>query len=221
MSYGATPPPMPGFSPAPPPPPPSKNAKTHTVVIASAAAAVAAVVAAAVTVGVTGDGEAEAAPTVTVTTTETVEGADTAADTGSEEPADEESSADSYGLGDTVAYENDVEVSLSKFSRSVSSDYASPGNTPYAKFTIKVVNDSSETVDATEMTVNCAYGDEGREGEAIFDEGLDGLPDTRVLAGRSLSVTWGCELPKNEKYLQVEVAPDFESEAAIFAGDVK
>lgn len=215
MSYGATPPPMPGFSPTPPP----KNAKTHTLVIASAAV-VAAVVTAAVTVGVTSDGEAEAAPTVTVTATETVEGADTTADTESEELADEEGGGDSYGLGDTVVYENDVEVSLSKFSRSFSGEYASPENTPYAKFTIKIVNDPSETVDATEMTVNCAYGDEGRE-ESIYDEGLDGLPDTRILAGRSLSVTWGCELPKNEKYLQVELAPDFESKTAIFAGNVK
>lgn len=218
MSHDTTPPPMPGFPPAPPAPP--KNTKTHTVVIASAAAVVAAVIAATVTAGVTSSDEAKPAPTVTVTETETVEGADTAADT-EPEPADEESSGDSYSLTDTVVYENDVEVSLSKFSRSVSSEYASPENTPYAKFTIKVVNGSGETVDATGMTVNCAYGDEGRESEAVFDEGLDGLPDTRVLAGRSLSITWGCEIPKKEKYLQVEVSPDFESETSIFAGNVK
>ncbi len=103
----------------------------------------------------------------------------------------------------------------------MSSDYAAPENTPYVKFTIKVVNNSDATVDANQMTVNCAYGDEGKEGEAIYDDGLDGLPDTRILAGRSLSVTWACELPKKETFLQVEVAPDWESEESIFAGDVK
>lgn len=221
MSDNATPPSMPGFPPMPPAPP-KKNGKANTVVIASVAAAAAAVVAATITAGVTSSDEAKPAPTVTVTETEAAEGSasDTAADSESE-PADEPSGSDSYSLSDTVAYENDVEVSLSKFSRSVSSEYASPENTPYAKFTIKVVNGSNETVDATELSVSCAYGDEGREGEEIYDEGLDGLPDTRILAGRSLSITWGCELPKSEKYLQVEVAPDFESETAIFAGNVK
>ena len=54
--------------------------------------------------------------------------------------------------------------------------------------------------------------------EAIYDDGLDGLPDTRILAGRSLTVPWACELPKDETFLQVEVSPDWESEEAIFAG---
>lgn len=74
------------------------------------------------------------------------------------------------------------------------------------------------------MTVDCAYGDEGKEGEGIYDDGLDGLdglPDTRILAGRSLTVPWACELPKNETFLQVEVSPDYDSEEAIFTGDVK
>ena len=55
----------------------------------------------------------------------------------------------------------------------------------------------------------------------VVDDGLDGLPDTSILAGRSLSVPWACELPKGETFLQVEVAPDYDSETAIFTGDVK
>lgn len=223
MSYNATPPPVPGFPPMPPAPP-QKDRKTNAIVIASVSAAVAAVVAATITAGVTSSDEAKPAPTVTVTETESAEGEGSASDTAADsepEPAAEPSGSDAYSLSDTVTYENDVAVSLSKFSRSVSSEYAAPENTPYAKFTIKVVNGSAETVDATELSVNCAYGDEGREGEEIFDDGLDGIPDTRILAGRSLSITWGCELPKNEKYLQAEVSPDFESETAIFVGNVK
>ena len=35
------------------------------------------------------------------------------------------------------------------------------------------------------------------------------------------STSRGCELPKGEKLLQVEVAPDYDSETAIFTGNVK
>ncbi|CCK26268.1 putative secreted protein [Streptomyces davaonensis JCM 4913] len=222
MSQQFTPPPMPGYGPPVAPPPPKGP---RTALIATAAAVVAAVIASAVTAGVSGDSEAKPAPTVTVTKTapaaegEGEGGAES--DAGSEPAAEEAGSGDAYSLTDTVAYENDVEVSLSGFGRGVSSDYAAPENTPYVKFTIKVVNNSDATVDANQMTVNCAYGDEGKEGEAIYDDGLDGLPDTRILAGRSLSVPWACELPKKEIFLQVEVSPDWESEESIFAGDVK
>ncbi|MFI1720834.1 hypothetical protein [Streptomyces sp. NPDC020489] len=225
MNHDNTPPPMPGHTPPPAPgypPPPQPPRKTNTVLVAAAAAVVAAVLAAAVTASVTrdGDGKAEAAPTVTVTTTVPADAEDTVVDTASDEPT-EEAGDDSYGFDDTIVYDNDVEISLSKLSRAVSSDYASPENTPYAKFTIKIVNNSGKKVDAGMMTVNCAYGDEGKEGESVYDDGLDGLPDTSILAGRSLSVPWGCELPKGETFLQIEVAPDYESETSIFTGELK
>ncbi|MFI1003036.1 hypothetical protein ACIP10_27885 [Streptomyces galbus] len=237
MSNDFTPPPpppppptVPGYGPLfPPPPPPPK--RPPTALVAALAAVGAAILSSAVTALVTtsGDGGPEAAPTVTVTETavdaDTADAADTAdgtdtAGTG-EEPSADATDDGAYALTDTVAYDNDVEISLSKFSRGVSNDYASPENTPYAKFTIKVVNNSGKTFDATSLTVSCAYGDEGKESDSIFDDGLDGTPDTSVLAGRSLSFTWGCELPEKEKYLQIEVAPDFDSETSIFAGQVK
>ncbi|MER5402587.1 hypothetical protein [Streptomyces sp. NPDC002599] len=215
MSNEVTPPPVPAFAPFPPPQPPKK---IHTAVIACSAAVVAAILASAITMGVTGKSEAKPAPTVTVT-----EAASSGNDTedAAADPTDEETSSDSYSLNDTVSYENDVEVSLSGFGRGTSSDYAEPENTPYAKFTIKISNNSGGKIDASQMSVNCAYGDEGKEGEAIYDDDFGGLPDTRILAGRSLSVPWACELPKNEKFLQVEVSPDYDSEAAIFTGTVK
>ncbi|GHA05846.1 hypothetical protein GCM10010372_01150 [Streptomyces tauricus] len=220
MSHESTPPRMPGFPPPPLPPPPAKKNLSNAVVIGSAAAVVVAVVATGIAVSGSRDSAAKPAPTVTVTEVAPADDAPAVAD-GDTEPVAEESGDGVYSLSEPVAYENDVEVSLSKFSRGTSSEYASPGNTPYAKFTIKIVNGSDESVNADELSVNCAYGDEGKEGDAIFDEGLDGLPETRVLAGRSLSVVWACELPTDEKYLQVEVAPDYESETAVFTGHVK
>jgi hypothetical protein len=172
-------------------------------------------------------------PLAACTTNDTTGSKSSAADVtvtpSTEEPADEPAdeaeetggSDGPYALTDTVAYENDVEVSLSKFTRATSSEFASPEKTPYVKFTIKVVNGSSSTVDATGLTANCSYGEDGQTSESVFDEGLDGSPTTKLLAGRSINVPWGCELPKGEEVLQIEVSPDFESEAAIFTGSVK
>ncbi|MCX4703883.1 hypothetical protein [Streptomyces sp. NBC_01373] len=136
-------------------------------------------------------------------------------------PTPEDTGPEVFGLSDAVVYDSGVEVSLSKFERATSSDYASPGNTPYVRFTVKLKNGSSATVDTTLLSVSCSYGVEGQGSESIFDDGLDGSPTTKLLTGRSLSVAWGCELPKGEEVLQVEVTPDFESETAIFTGKVK
>ncbi len=105
----------------------------------------------------------------------------------------------------------------------VSSEYASPENTNYVQFTIKIKNGGTETLDTTGLTVNCSYGEDGRSSESIFDSehDLDGGPDTKLLAGRSINVTWGCELPKKQKIIQIEVSPDMDSESAIFTGNVK
>ncbi|AIJ12156.1 MULTISPECIES: hypothetical protein [Streptomyces] len=225
MSTNFTPPPMPSYgpSPVPPPPPPRKN---RTLLVAVAAAVVAAVVSAAVTAGVTGDDEAGPAPTVTVTETASVGGGDTPAaeeESAEEAPAASEDTDDGvHALDETVTYESDVEVSLSGFERTVSSEYAMPEKTPYARFTVKVRNSGTKTLDTTLLTVNCSYGKDGRSSESVFDSdtGLDGTPQTKLLAGRSINVPWGCELPKGEKLIQIEVAPDFDSETAIFTGPV-
>ncbi|MYR42140.1 hypothetical protein [Streptomyces sp. SID5910] len=218
MSNHMTPPPAPPYWPPVPPQPPKRN---HTALIAAAAAVVAAALAAAVTVGVTGDDEAKPAPTVTVT--ETVDGGDTTAADEATEPAAEESDDGVYALGDTVTYDNEVKVGLSGFKRAVSTDTAMPESTPYVRFTVKVDNGGTATLDATALTVNCSYGKDGHSSEAVFDSaaGLGGGPDTQLLAGRSINVVWGCELPKSEKLVQIEVAPDYESDTAIFTGDVK
>ncbi|MEU0852819.1 hypothetical protein ABZ387_33435 [Streptomyces flaveolus] len=218
MSNHTTPPPAPPYWPPVPPQPPKQN---RTALIAVAAAVVAAAVTAAVTVGVTGDDEAKPAPTVTVT--ETVGAGDTTAADEETEPAPEASDDGVYALGDTVTYDGEVRVGLSGFERAVSTDTAMPESTPYVRFTVKVDNGGSETLDATALSVNCSYGKDGHSSEAVFDSatGLNGGPDTQLLAGRSINVPWGCELPKGEKLVQIEVVPDYESDTAIFTGEIK
>ncbi|MET9254713.1 hypothetical protein [Streptomyces sp. NPDC003717] len=214
-------PPTPGFGPPMPPPPPRRN---HTALIAAASAVVAAAVAVAVTVAVTRDGKDEAAPAPTVTVTQTVGADEPVADEEDTEPAPEEPADDGIlALDETRAYDGGVSVSLAGFKRAVSTDTAIPESAPYLRFTVKLKNDGKKTLDATLLTVNCAYGKDGRPGEAVFDSagGLSGGPSTKLLAGRSLSITWGCELPKGEKVVQIEVAPDYELDAAVFTGSVK
>ncbi|MDX3848499.1 hypothetical protein [Streptomyces europaeiscabiei] len=72
------------------------------------------------------------------------------------------------------------------------------------------------------LTIRCQYGSVGKDGQEIFDSarGLDGTPSTHLRAGRSITAKFGCELPRNEKYIQIEVQPSFESRTAIFAGRV-
>jgi hypothetical protein len=139
------------------------------------------------------------------------------------EPSDDETSGSdkAFPLTHTVTYDNDLKVGLSGFTRGVSSDVAAPANTPFVKFTVKITNGSDSTVDTTALSVNCSYGEDGKTSDLVIDEGLDGSPQTRLLAGRSLNVPWGCVMPKGEKVLQVEVTPDFESATAIFTGSVK
>ncbi|MFE9645302.1 hypothetical protein ACFYO0_14535 [Streptomyces sp. NPDC006365] len=212
-----TPPPMPGF----PPPQPPKKSRSNAVIIGSAAAVIAAIVATGVFVAQSGDDKDDTGSSASETADSAPLNEDTVTAEEEPEPTPEDTGPDVFGLSDTVSYEHDVDVSLSKFTRGTSSEYASPENTPYVKFTVKVVNSSSSTVDTTGLTVSCSYGEEGQTSESIFDEGLDGSPTTKLLAGRSISTPWACELPKGETVLQVEVSPDYESEAAIFTGSVK
>ncbi|WP_229816312.1 hypothetical protein [Streptomyces lucensis] len=192
--------------------------------IAVAAAAAAAVVSALVTAGVTGGAEAKPAPTVTVTKTAAADDEDVTPADDESTPAPETSDDGIYALDDTVVYDDsDVEVGLSGFKRAVTGEFGEPENASYLGFTIKLKNAGSKTFDPTALTVNCSYGRDGKSSEAVFDSdaGLEGGPETRLLAGRSLNVPWGCELPKGEKLIQIEVTPDFDSEASVFTGKVR
>lgn len=208
-----TTPQMPDFPPPAPQQPPKKN-RTNAIIIGSAVAVIAAIVTTGAVVANhrhTGGKPAATPSQDTVTAAE--EPTPTPSDTGPKV----------FALTDTVSYSSNVEVTLTGFTRGTSSQYASPANTPYLRFTVKVKNGGTATLDATQLQVNCSYGQDGNTGDPIFDTdaGLKGGPETRVLAGRSISVAWACALPKGESSVQIEVAPDAGSETAIFTGKVK
>lgn len=137
---------------------------------------------------------------------------------------DAKDSADkSLALTDTATYENKVKVSLGKFARGTSGEYSSPASAAYVKFTATITNGSAKALDLNLLQMKCQYGETGKDGEQIFDSehGLGGAPTTHLLPGRSIAATIACAMPKAEHYLQIEVTPDFDSTAAIFAGKVQ
>lgn len=139
------------------------------------------------------------------------------------EPTPEDTEPEVMSLTDAISYNDGVEVALSDYKRGVSSAYASPESTPYVSFTVKIVNGSGSTVDIGTGYVMCYYGDESQEAEQIFDSerDMEGMPSMKLRAGRTAKATVGCELPKGEEYLQVEMAPHMDAEVAVFAGNVK
>ncbi|GAA2108928.1 hypothetical protein [Streptomyces synnematoformans] len=222
MSYPTQPQQPYGAPPPQPPVPPMPPRKRRPVLqITGVIIAVFAVFGIGAAVGVAassdnGKNSAEPAPTVTVTATP---GADNTEGTAAEEADDaEQPGDDTFKLTEPVLYETGVEVTLSKFERATSSEWAAPADTPYVKFNVKITNGSEESIDLNEMLVECQYGDS--TGEQIFDDGLD-TPTTHLRPGRTMDLPTGCELPADESYVQIEMAPDFESETAIFAGTVR
>ncbi|WP_030678444.1 hypothetical protein [Streptomyces sp. NRRL B-1347] len=217
-----TTPPMPSLPPQPQPPL-QKKSRTNAVIIGSAAAVIAAVVGTGVFVVNSRDDDKKSESTRTTESEASDEVFAEDEEPAEDEPEPEDDEPQVFGLNDTVTYSNDVAVSLSTFSRGTSSSTAAPESTPYLKFDVQVENGGTSTVDTTAFSVNCAYGEDGKEGELVIDSerGLNGGPLTRLLAGRSLTVTWACAVPKAERTVQIEVSPDFETETAIFTGDVK
>jgi hypothetical protein len=220
MSNTTPPPPPPGFPPPLPPEQPATPGKSRTnaIIIGAAVAVIAAIIGTGVVVVNSRDDDSS---TETAAAKSSTPAGDTVTAAEEPTPTPSDTGPEVFGLSDGVAYDSGVELSLAKFTRATSSDYAAPENTPYVRFTVKIKNGSSATVDTTSLSVNCSYGEDGQSSESIFDDGLNGAPSTKLLAGRSLSVAWGCELPKGEEVLQVEVTPDYESETAIFTGKVK
>ncbi|MFF0725613.1 hypothetical protein [Streptomyces sp. NPDC004134] len=230
MSY-PTPPQQP-YQPYPPPPPPMPNGGgpppsgnrravqiTGVVVGVFAAFGIGAAVGAAAAGG-DGGNEAKPAATVTVTAGPGAKGDGGGDAQKADDAAEDKQPGDgSFTLTETAVYDTGIEVVLSGFERATSSEYAAPASTPYVKFNLKITNGSDKRLDLNGLLVDCQYGDQGRSGEQIFDDGLD-TPTTHLRPGRSIDVPTGCELPTSESYAQIEVTPDWESETAIFAGEI-
>ncbi|MGQ5576749.1 hypothetical protein [Streptomyces sp. ECR3.8] len=210
-------PPPPAFPP-PPPEKPRRARSTNAIIIGSAAAVIAAIIGTGIVVVNSRDTTSSPATETSTPADDTITAA---AD--EPEPTPEDTEPEIMGLTEGVAYEDGVEVTLSGYKRGVSSEWAAPGNTPYVSFTVKIDNKSDKVADIATGYIMCYYGDESQQGELIFDSdrGLDSVPSMQLRPGRTATAKVACEMPKDEEYLQIEMAPTMDSEQAIFAGNVK
>ncbi|MFE6941038.1 DUF4352 domain-containing protein [Streptomyces chartreusis] len=214
----STPPPMPDF----PPPPPTPKRPRNWVVISSAAAVIATVIGTGVFVVNSRDDKDSNASSTTAAETSTPTD-DTITPAMEPEPTPENTEPEVMSLTDGVQWDGGIEVELTGWTRGVTGPYAAPESTPFVKFKVTIRNTGTDTVDLSGAWMTCIYGTNGTQSEQVFDSdgGLDGLPQVHLRPGKSVSAPTGCELPKDEEYLQVEMVPMSESEVAIFAGNVK
>ncbi|MFJ8146576.1 hypothetical protein ACIQ6R_16115 [Streptomyces sp. NPDC096048] len=210
-----TPPPMPDF---PPSPAPKKN-RTNAIIIGAAVAVIAAIIGTGIVVVQDRDDDTDAKPAA-----ESSAPADETVFAEEEpEPTPDDSEPEIMGLTDGVSYEDGIEVKLSGYKRGVSSEWAAPGGEPFVSFTVKIDNQSDAVADIATGYVMCYYGAESQQAEQVFDSerGLEGVPPMKLRPGRTATGKMACAMPKDEEYLQVEMAPTLDSEVAIFAGNVK
>ncbi|WP_406362372.1 hypothetical protein [Streptomyces sp. NBC_01579] len=142
-------------------------------------------------------------------------------DSGSDETSDDTTLT--VALDGTAKWRNGVKATLSGFSRGFSSDTAMPEHTAYLGFTVTIVNGWNKPIDLSMTQLSCPNG-----GDEIFDseKGLNGLPDSHVLPGKSGTWKTACAFKKSDNKVQIEIEPyDADSLAgyrtAIFTGEVK
>ncbi|MET7631822.1 hypothetical protein [Streptomyces sp. NPDC005499] len=146
---------------------------------------------------------------------------DKGGDSGSDETSDDTTMT--VALNGTAKWRNRVKAHLSGFTRGFSSDTAMPEHTAYLGFTVTIDNGWNKPVDLSMTELSCPNG-----GDEIFDseKGLNGMPDSHVLPGKSGTWKAACAFKKSDKKVQIEVTPyDADSLAgyrtAIFTGEVK
>jgi hypothetical protein len=122
------------------------------------------------------------------------------------------------GAIDGYTWDDGISVYLSGLEEFTPSEWAAFDESPaYVRFTITLINNSSEPFDPAMFTETVQSGN--AEGSAVFDTdaGLEGAPMTSVLPGREVSwiVGYGVADPAD---LVVQLAPSWDHDDAIFIG---
>ena len=144
-----------------------------------------------------------------------------------EEAADETPAGVEEAFGSEYVYTDDLTVRLANLERRVSGEWDSPENTPYVYFDVQFDNATGGPVDLTYLSVYCQVGEEGRTAEDVYTDDTGSGFTSTVMDGRTATAGYGCELPEDESYLQVELTlsdwEDFDDEVretVYFVGDV-
>lgn len=150
----------------------------------------------------------------------------TTEDAAQEEGEDETPNAVEEEFGSEYVYTDGLTVRLTNLERRVSDEWDAPENTPYVYFDVQFDNATGGPVDLTYLSVHCQVGEEGRTAENMYTDDTDSFTST-VMDGRTATAGYGCELPEDESYLQVELTlsdweemDDYVRETVYFIGDV-
>ncbi|MGW9636283.1 hypothetical protein [Nocardiopsis alba] len=150
-----------------------------------------------------------------------------------EEAAQEETTEDETPtsveeeFGSEYVYADDLTVLLTNLERRVSGEWYMPENTPYVYFDIQFENGTGSPVDLSYLSVYCQIGEEGRTAEDVYTDDTGSGFTSAVMDGRTATAGYGCALPEDESYLQVELTlsdweemDDYVRETVYFVGDV-
>ncbi|MEE2035785.1 hypothetical protein Q8791_00935 [Nocardiopsis sp. CT-R113] len=144
------------------------------------------------------------------------------------ESAEEEApSAVEEEFGSEYTYADGLTVRLAGVERRVSGEWDMPESTPYVYFDVQFDNTTGAPVDLTYLSVYCQVGEEGRTAEDVYTDQTGTGFTSAVMDGRTATAGFGCALPEEESYLQVELtlsdweeADDYVRETVYFVGDV-
>lgn len=158
----------------------------------------------------------------------TQKGEDTAVEEAAQDEAgDETPTSVEEAFGSEYVYTDDLTVRLANLERRVSGEWDSPEDTPYVYFDVQFDNASGGPIDLTYLSVYCQVGEEGRTAEDVYTDDTGSGFTSTVMDGRTATAGYGCELPEDESYLQVELTlsdwEDFDDEVretVYFVGDV-
>ena len=141
--------------------------------------------------------------------------------------ADETPASVEESFGSEYVYTDDLTVRLANLERRVSGEWDSPEDTPYVYFDVQFDNATGGPVDLTYLSVYCQVGEEGRTAEDVWTDDTGSGFTSTVMDGRTATAGYGCALPEEESYLQVELTlSDWETfedevrETVYFVGDV-
>lgn len=128
-------------------------------------------------------------------------------------------------LGQTVKYEDGLEVVIKSSGNGIADQYAAPvsvASKPYQEFTMTVKNGTKDTFDANGVYVTAVKGAEGTKVETVIDmhKGLQGpILQGQMVPGGTQTVKFGMSmLAKDLPSLVFTVRPSYKYEDAVVKG---
>lgn len=119
------------------------------------------------------------------------------------------------GFGEDWEYEDGMSVKVSEPTTFTPSEYAAGGEgfPSHVRFDITLSNNTDAAFDPTMAMDSVVSG--GVEGDAVFDDGLEGSPMSTLLPGKSVTYAVGYGV-QDATDVQVEVAPSWDHQSALF-----